>query len=331
MKSSSPKHLAVIGAGQIGSRHLQALAKIDLPVVLEVLDPNPEALTLSGARFAQIPENGNIQRIRHFRHMKDLSSVLDLAVVATNSDVRLAVVSELLRTRMVRSLILEKVVFQSQAAFEQAAGLFRSHHVSVWVNCFRRCVPIYHELKKIFAKEKSLHLRVSGCNWGLACNAIHFIDLLSYLTGDEDYDLDVSGLDSQIHQSRRKGFLECSGTLKATFSRGHELVLEERFEPGKARSFLLVFSVEGREITVNDFDGRMTLINKESKTHEEKLFDRPFQSNLTQLVTQEIFNEGTCPLTPFSSSYQLHLPLLEGLSAHFGRIRGKTFTFCPIT
>lgn len=52
-----------------------------------------------------------------------------------------------------------------------------------------------------------------GGDWGLGCNAIHFLDLLTFFTGKVDFELDVSHLDSEIRVSKRERFVEFTGCL----------------------------------------------------------------------------------------------------------------------
>ena len=57
----------------------------------------------------------------------------------------------------------------------------------------------------------------NGGNWGLACNAIHFIDLVSGGLG-EFIIIDNSGLEAWF--SVREGFYEVTGKLVANYSKG---------------------------------------------------------------------------------------------------------------
>ena len=41
------KTIAIIGAGQLGSRHLQALVAVDFPLTVQVVDPSNEALKIA--------------------------------------------------------------------------------------------------------------------------------------------------------------------------------------------------------------------------------------------------------------------------------------------
>ena len=46
--------IAVIGAGEVGSRHLQALALLKRPVKIFVVDPSNESLRIAKERFQQV-------------------------------------------------------------------------------------------------------------------------------------------------------------------------------------------------------------------------------------------------------------------------------------
>ena len=51
------------------------------------------------------------------------------------------------------------------------------------VDTARRAFPIYQQIRDYFADDPIVHMDVRGGDWGLACNAIHFLDLLSFLAG----------------------------------------------------------------------------------------------------------------------------------------------------
>ena len=71
--------------------------------------------------------------------------------------------------------------------------------------------------------EKKISIYFKGSKWGLASNAIHFLDLLSYLTGQQEITIDIKNLNNQIYKSNRKGFIEFGGRFIAKTSRGDTL------------------------------------------------------------------------------------------------------------
>ena len=52
--------VAVVGAGNIGSRHLQALVKFDQPLEIHVVDPSPDALGRAAAGLGAVASNEHV-------------------------------------------------------------------------------------------------------------------------------------------------------------------------------------------------------------------------------------------------------------------------------
>jgi len=105
------KRICIIGAGNIGSRHLQGLKKITSPLSITVFDPSAESLSTARQRYDQIPSSLN-HEINFLQTMEDLPKNIDLAIIATSSNVRRKVTEELLKNSTVKYLILEKILFQ---------------------------------------------------------------------------------------------------------------------------------------------------------------------------------------------------------------------------
>ena len=55
------KNIVLIGAGKLGSRHLQALAKLSISATIYVIDLNSNAIEVAKERFHEIPYNPNIK------------------------------------------------------------------------------------------------------------------------------------------------------------------------------------------------------------------------------------------------------------------------------
>jgi len=321
--------IVLIGAGQLGSRHLQSLAKINIPVQLEVIDPCKESLQVARQRFFEIPQNSNINSISFLQNDNHNLSDIDLCVVATNADVRAHVISQLLANRKVKNFVLEKVLFQDVEAYEKINSLFVKNNIKAWVNCPRRIYSIYREIKNIVENQR-IDFIASGKNWGLGCNSIHFIDILSYLISTSQYEIHTTFLDTKMIQSKRKGFTEFTGILKGKFSNGTTFELESMLnEKGGVQ---IVISSDNFEIKVDESQGKAILKQKNNTWNEEIIESRiPFQSELTHLVAQDILQKGSCGLTPFEESCALHLPMIKAFNKFIGTIEGRDCPICPIT
>ena len=73
--------------------------------------------------------------------------------------------------------------------------------------------PFYKNLREVLSESSHIHMSVQGGDWGLACNGLHYIDIFLHLINSNNIDLNTSNLDNQILESKRKGFIEVSGSI----------------------------------------------------------------------------------------------------------------------
>ncbi len=321
---------AIIGTGQLGSRHLQALAKSSFSVRVEVVDPSNRSLKTAKRRFEEMPLNKNIDGVDYFTSLDSLSSKIDLCIIATTSDTRAKVTRELLQKREVGYILFEKVLFQSIPEYEEISKLLKRYNVRSWVNCPRRIYPFYQHLKKILAEDERIFFTTYGGEWGLACNSIHLIDLVAFLTGSSEYSVEANTLDSDAIDSKREGFIELTGTLRGFFSNGGEFL----FHSCRGSLAPMIITICGRnaEVMIDEERGTAKIAQEHNNWKwEDVKFSVPFQSDLTQNVAKDILENGDCGLTPFFESVNLHLPLLKAIMEHLSSIRDEKIEFCPIT
>ena len=60
------KKIMVVGCGGIGSRHLEALCKIMIPIKLFAVDPNEKSLQNAKKIISKVIPNNNIKSISEF-------------------------------------------------------------------------------------------------------------------------------------------------------------------------------------------------------------------------------------------------------------------------
>ena len=125
----------------------------------------------------------------------------------------------------VKSWVLEKVLAQSCEQLDQIERALGSNN-SVWVNTPRRLMPWHQLIRSQLVTNDigPINVEVTGSSWGLACNAIHFIDLVSWWTGASVDYVDNRSLDFW-EPSKRYGFQEAFGTLLVSFVDGSSLKL----------------------------------------------------------------------------------------------------------
>jgi len=329
-RESCMYRIAIIGAGQLGSRHLQGLSQLALDCEIDVIDPSSASLDIARQRFEEMPINNAVRCVRYHAAIDFLPKDLDFVVIATSSDVRLGVLESLLRQVRVRFLLLEKVLFQRLGDYAQAQELLRQHGVKAWVNCPRRAYPIYFEIREFFTGEKLLYAQAKGGDWGLGSNGIHFIDLFALLTGERLDSLDTTGLDKQLLPSKRKGFIEFTGTLGGSYRNGTSIEITSLI--GSSARLLIVLRSEKRTCILDESAGCAFLLDCSKGTSwERKEFRAPFLSELITGLVSQILETETCPLPEFEESVEYHLLFIKSMGAYAAVYQGGSADLCQIT
>jgi predicted dehydrogenase len=299
--------ILIIGAGQLGSRHLQALSSVANPLTIDVIDPNGDSLAIAKERFEAMPNNHS-----HSIHTEIPGHLtVDIAIIASGAKVRRKIIEQLLASNSVKYFILEKILFSSREDYEAVGKLLNAHHASAWVNCCMRMMPAYSKIQTIF-NNKSIHYSVTGSQYGLITNAIHYLDHAAWLSGCTEFTLNTDFLDVDTQASKRPGYLELSGTLLAQYKNG-SLAKLHASKQGSAPVQIEINSDENRFIS-HEWQQRAWHASASQEWKWEECEAKiPFQSEMTSQVVSDLIKTGQCPLTPFSESAAIHLQLLEPL------------------
>lgn len=323
------KTIVLIGAGQLGSRHLQALSKVRFKTNIEVVDPFPASLEVAQARFNEMQSNPNISDISFYSSVSELSHNIDLAIIATNADIRAQVIRTLLKHCDVKNLVLEKVLFQKSHEYTEIQAVLEEKNVKAWVNHPRRMFPYYSKLKELIAGSKQVSYQVQGGDWGLACNGLHFIDHLAFLTGCEDLEIDTARLNTSVMSSKRKDYLEVSGILAGKIGQHpFELFCHEDASP-----VVITICSDNLNAIIDEGNGWVRMSTKENRWQwlekEEKIIY--FQSELSSKIAEDIIEKGGCDLPTFADAAKLHIPFINALLKHINQYDAVKHTACPIT
>ena len=305
--------MAIIGAGQLGSRHLQGLKLASSPLSITVMDCNEESLKVAKERYDSVSPIGE-KIINYANSIEKLPAELDLVIIATGSKPRAAIIQSLLNHATVKYLVLEKVLFPSLDDYDNVARLLKDKGVRCWVNCPRRMFGMYKQIKETIDTTRTVYMTKADEDWGLCCNAIHMIDIFLYLTEETTYSIETRFLNDKIEDSKRGGYIEMTGTLKVTTPKGNELTLisEKDFEGEKA------FVIQNNQdmYVISEGDGNWSL---NGNTY---YYSMPYQSQLSGLLADELLITRGCSLTPYELSASYHKPFIETMLAKYNDIMG---------
>lgn len=312
-------NLVIVGAGRLGCRYLQSFAARFGGSTIWVVDPSGESLS----RAAESVVGVSGVTIRYLPTCEGLPREAELAVVATTSNVRLDAMRQVAERVEVPKMILEKVLFQRIGEYDEAAALLEGKGISAWVNCIRRSYSFYADLSEFLgAGDARISARVEGGDWGLACNAVHFLDLLSFLARSPLALTDCSGIIGDWHESKRAGFKELYGVLRGECEDGSAIELVSSKDLGGR--LLVGLRAGDRAAFVDEGGGRMFL-SAPGKDWESAVIRPPMASEAMGGIAADAIERGECALPRYDDAARTHLAFLAGLESRFG---GDSF---PIT
>jgi len=319
-------NIALIGAGNLGSRHLQALALLEDKFRIEVVDPNEYSISVARSRYLEVGRNE--KNIRYMSTVDELSKDITIAIIATSSFPRKRVIEELISKKNVRYLILEKVVFQIPEYFVEVGALLSKRKIKTWINCPRRIFRFYKSLQKELEGSNSINMIADGGEWGFASSSIHMLDLYGFLTKSDSYKI-IELTNFEMFDSKRDGYSEITGRLCLSCKKGNLIINSVR---GSHKPLSIYITSDKKSCLIDEYRKKAWVTDIGNEVKEEN-FDLQYQSVLTNKIVHEIMETGSCSLTTFEESAQYHILLLNAFLKEINkttREKGR-IKACPIT
>lgn len=320
-------NVAIIGAGQLGSRHLQGLANCSTPLAIHLVDPSPASLVLARERFTMVSTSEQ-HTLDTAEEIQSLPPDLDLAIVACTADCRFGVYQDLLTHTRARVILLEKVLFQDLDQYPQAIALGATSKTRTIVNLAQRYWPFFRQLRDEVVDKSQLSVTITGSNWGLGCNAVHNVDIAEYLWGGAG--VTTARLDPYLRESKRANCHEFTGVIETLMPSGGRLI-QMSYSDGEAPfmiaaqtpEFLWLWDVSNGKCRRADARSNWKFVESDLAA--------PFQSNLTTRLIDDILAGQETDLPDLPAASATHIAtlsqILENCLANghdFGRV-------CPVT
>jgi len=314
--------ILIVGSGQLGSRYLQGLSKVSMPLEIIVSDVSPESLARAELRWLETDGLKTSHRVKYVMGLSEVPFEVDVAIISTSADVRASVISKLAEQVAVRYWVLEKVLAQSEAQLDLITSVLHET-TKAWVNTPNRIMRWHNSFKKETPHRSPTIGSLKGCDWGLVCNAVHYLDFMEWWTGEALAEIQTQQLASHWHKSKRLGFWEVDGMLIAKFSGGSELSLHCS---KSVAPYALSLATKDYQWTIQELDG--VAIRSDGLSIPGRM---EFQSEMTAALVESILATGTCNLPTLVESVALHRPLLHALLAHWNSTMPDQLSMVPIT
>lgn len=315
----------LVGCGNIGTRLLQSLLTGVEDVRVTCVDPQPAARDLALQRAAEVGQESAIKVLADI----PTGAAPDLAIVATTSGPRRAIVETLIERVAPKLFLLEKFLFPFIADYEVVASKLEAIGASAFVHTPRPVWPGYKDLREMIvgSNDPLLHMRVSGQQWNMASNAIHFVPAFEALAKEPIIEWDSVGLDPVPLPNKREGYLEVTGTLRGKTASGAELVLESFREDGPPLGVSV--KTAKHSITINEGAGEMVVTPLMGGAAETKPFAMLRASEMQDTVSK-LLQTGACDLPLLGDLAGSHIALIQ----HFNTVffgENSEAKACPVT
>lgn len=311
-------NILLVGFGNMGCRHAQSLLKRKKDDNLYVLESHKEIIEINKSKIYDI-EN----KLVFIDNLDDLTCDIDFAIIATSSYPRFEIVKKLL-DRGIKKFLLEKVVFQSEKQFDIVINMLENYDALAYCNFVNRYFPNYLKIKEEMLKNTPFNMVVTGGNFGLGCNALHYVDLFEFLS-DEYSSIKSSKLEL-LNSINRRGniYKEVSGQLAWSSPKGNILLINSD-----------VKKTAGVEIIITQ-NRKTHILNEESLKHIELAADLSikitdfiikYTSELTNIIVNDIIESNTL-LPTVQETKNCHIHFFSILNPVFGLSKSD---LCPIT
>lgn len=322
------KTIALVGCGNLGSRHLQAIAKLPHELQVEIIEPSNDAQKLAKSRLEEIQYNKKLHKYSWYREIQELTNVPDLTIVSTKAIGRAKLLCQLADVGHTRFLI-EKMVCQSNDEYEIIVSKFQEKNAKAWVNTSRRYFISYQKLRQYFGDSKIFHMSVTSSNVSaLGTSAIHYMDLFAYFTGEYKIKMNGDLLLNEIFPNKRgSNLMEFAGTVTGMTNNGSRLTLS--FLPSDRLSTIVNIIAPNKHIMIDETNQRIfDLVDFKNK---ELSFENELVSSITTKIASDILQKDCCDLTTLEDSQVLHNEIFKMFNAHVEKVTGKHVELCPIT
>ena len=313
-------NVAVIGVGNLGRRHLQALEELKGKNEIFGVEINQSAIPALKQEYPWV---------RFVPCVSELPTAICTAGMATNANVRRELFDQLVSHASVSNIIFEKVLFQTREDYEHVRTELARLGIHAWVNCARREWDAYKRLREELAHCREMHFSACGGNWGLGCNTIHMLDLIEFLSGDKVGTVEISGLQNHLVESKRKGFYEFFGTIRGTAGKCKDYMITCMQDASLPLS-IEITTESGRYLIYEGSNVIRKSTLQNSWQWQEEEFKQVYQSQMTGRIVRSIQERGICNLTEYEASMELHLKYIVPLISFFNK-NGMEGEICPIT
>ena len=316
-------NVLLVGCGEIGSRHLQALVKIN-NIKINIIEPSLESRKIAIERISEITNKD--QKLFWYNSINEVKNKMKLVIVATLAVNRVEQIISLLEKGH-KKFLIEKMVCQSDEQYKLLLSKIKEYEAVGWVNVSRRYFPVYQNIKKMIEQTNTTHISIIIGNRGLGTVAVHYLDLFSWFT--ENIDIKLSGeylLEKLFPNKRDDNLIEFRGTITAKIKNGSSLMITSIPDS----DLPIIINIKNNSDFIIYDEINMNMITQNTKSIKSDFKFEHISSTTTKIVLDILKNEN-CLLPKVEELYNIHSELFKIFNTHIKEKTGIAKKVCPIT
>jgi siroheme synthase (precorrin-2 oxidase/ferrochelatase) len=325
------KRVLIVGCGQLGSRHLQAVALVEDVCYIAVVDPNPDSLLLGKQRFKEMKDISSDIILEWFQQLP-VGESFDLCVVATLAPGRRILITQIIEKVNVKRLLVEKIVVQSIEDYQWLVEMCQQQGVKIWVNCKTRAYQVHQYIKSKIGGQGPFNMTVIAGNQGLATNGIHEIDIFFYYCPSSVPQQLITRINPVLVPSKRgKNIYDLSGMIAMVDDHGNSFSMDFQYE-SLMPDIINITTPQYRFV----IDHYKKLCLESSKDNDWQWqfvpVDESWQvSVMTKQFASDILTQGNCLLPTLAEHQPAHELMIRSLKPEFIKLGVCDGFNCPVT
>ena len=259
---SKKKNILIVGFGSMGHSHLLSFLKHKKNYNFEICDKNFKKKIYSEISFStKLPKRKKYE----------------LVIIATNSKERFKVAKKIINFNKVKSLILEKFLFNKLSEYSSFEKIIKKNKITnINVNSWGHYIAKKINLKFNNGFEGIYKLRKKG----LATNLIHILDLFYRLNKNKNFTIFSNKLIKL--KSKRKGYYERGGEINLNSKFGNLIIKDD----SKKKHHTLILKNKKNIFTIK------INMNKKCYLFKNKKLIKVFRFPIAKFNTENFFKSS---------------------------------------
>lgn len=272
----------IIGMGNIGRRHLQGICNEGICKEVVGYDINPQALE-DTKKFIE-DNHINHTSIRLMDKKEAIGGHINretIVIIAATANNRVSCFHQILQLKP-KAVIVEKPLCQTEAEYKKILNLSKKYNVPVYVDFHRHMYEKYRQMSAYLKKDplRFIHTTTWG---GMACNGIHVLEFITWLTDAREYKiLDYSK--PKVYATKRRGFKDFEGQIAFVVNKN---IVCSVSATNKESLETYDIAAQDRQYFVNESVNRMSVVDKKGKQEEQEI-NVLYLSQITGKVVRDI-------------------------------------------